>query len=158
MVGGKSLGVGSQISFRIRASSFDLLDYTPQEFQELLRGWKANFMRTHHLVYHGLHYISNWGTHELTVTRETSPNLGVGYVHKTPVFTKASNLRECSYNWVDKHPTRVVRQSVVMLRTRTFSSLEVWGRVVQVEFDVFSVRCTDTSDYRMFFPSNNRIA
>ena len=99
--------------FRIKTSPFDLVDYAPQEFQKLLRGRKANFMRTHHLVYHGPYYTPSWGTHELTVTRETRPNRGVGYVHKTAWSHESEQFGECSYSWVDKHPVRVIRQSVL---------------------------------------------
>lgn len=100
--------------FRIRTSPLDLVDYSPQEFQKLLRGRKANFMRTHHLVYHGPYYTPSWGAHELTVTVETRPNLGVGYVRKTAWSHESQRFGECSYSWVDKHPIRVIRQSITL--------------------------------------------
>ena len=99
--------------FRIRTSPFDLVDYTPQEFQKLLLGRKADSMRTHHLVYDGPYYTPNWGTHELVVTQETRRNVRISQVRKTAWSHESQLFGECSYSWVDKHPIRVVRQSVV---------------------------------------------
>ena len=81
--------------FRIRISPRDLVDYTPQEFQKLLRWRRANFMRSHHLVYQGPYYTPSWGMHKLTVALETRPNVGVGYVHKTAWSHESQQFGEC---------------------------------------------------------------
>lgn len=99
--------------FRIRTSPSNLIDYNPQEFQKLLRGQKANFMRTHLLAYHGPYYSPSWGTHELTITVETRPNFGAGYAHKIAWAHESGLFGEYCYSWIDKHPIRVIRQSVV---------------------------------------------
>lgn len=100
--------------FRMRASPSTLIDYNPQEFQKLLRGQKANFMRIHQLVYQGPYYTANWGAHELTVTVETKPNLGFGYVYKNAMAHESEQFGEYSYSWIDRHPIRVIRQSIVL--------------------------------------------
>ncbi len=99
--------------FRIKTSPLSLVDYTPQEFQVLLRGQKANFMRTHYIAYQGPYYTPGWGAHELTVTIEIKPNFGVGYVRKNAWSHVSEQFGEYSYSWIDNHPIRVIRQSVV---------------------------------------------
>ena len=98
--------------FRIRTSPLTLVDYEPAEFQKLLRGQLANFKRTHTLAYQGPCYAPGWGNHKLTVTMETKPNLGAGYVSKNAWSHQSEVLGECSYSWIDGHPIRVFRQSV----------------------------------------------
>jgi hypothetical protein len=98
--------------FRIRRSPSTLVDYEPGEFQKLLRGQRANFKRTHSLAYEGPYYTPAWGEHKLTVTMETKPNLGAGFVRKHAWSHQSGRFGECSYSWIDNHPVRVIRQSV----------------------------------------------
>ncbi len=99
--------------FRIRTSPSSLTDYSPQEFRKLLSGQKANFMRTHHVSYQGPYYTPSWGAHELTVTIETKPNFGAGYIRKNAWGHMSMQFGEYSYSWIDNHPIRVIRQSMV---------------------------------------------
>ena len=103
--------------FRIRISLLTLVDYEPREFQKLMRGQRADFKRTHHLAYEGPYYNPAWGDHKLTVTRETRPNFGVGYIRKNAWSHQSERFGECSYSWVDNHPIRVIRQSVTLAMT-----------------------------------------
>jgi hypothetical protein len=100
--------------FRIRISPLTLVDYEPKQFQKLLRGQHANFKRIHHLEYDGRYYTPAWGEHKLTVTKETRPDFGVGYVRKSAWSHKSERFGEYSYSWVDNHPIRVIRQSVTL--------------------------------------------
>jgi hypothetical protein len=99
--------------FRIRRSPLTLVDYEPGEFRKLLRGQRANFKRTHSLTYEGPFYTPSWGEHKLTITMETKPNFGAGYVRKNAWSHQSKRFGECSYSWIDNHPVRVIRQSVV---------------------------------------------
>ena len=100
--------------FRIRTSPLMLVDYEPGEFKKLLQGQRANFKRTHSLAYEGPYYTPGWGEHKLTVTMETKPNFGIGYVRKNAWAHQSERLGEYSYSWISKHPVRVIRQSVIM--------------------------------------------
>jgi len=97
--------------FRIRTSPLTLVDYEPGEFQKLLQGQRANFKRTHSLVYEGPYYTPAWGEHKLTVTIETKPNFGAGHVYKNSWCHQSEQFGECSYSWIDNHPIRVIRRS-----------------------------------------------
>jgi hypothetical protein len=92
-----------------------LLDYEPGQFQKLLRGQRANFKRTHLLVYEGPYYTPAWGEHKLTVTMEIKQNFGAGYVRKNAWSHQSERYGEFSYSWIDNYPIRVIRQSVALL-------------------------------------------
>ena len=98
--------------FRISAPSGLLIDYTPHEYQKLLLGRHAACMRIHQMLYKGPYYTASWGLHELTVTIETKPNFGAGYVRKNAWSHVSAQFGECSYSWIDNHPIRVIRQSI----------------------------------------------
>lgn len=99
---------------RVRISSGDLVDYSPKSFQKLLRGEKTDYRVSHHTTYNGPYYTPNWGTHNLTVTRELIPgSLGLGVIRRTACAHESPQFGEYCYSWRDGSPgIRVIRYSL----------------------------------------------
>jgi len=99
---------------RVKSPSGDLTDYSLKSFRRLLQGEKTHFRVFHHAIYKGPYYTPNWGTHNLTVTRELIPgSLGVGVIRRTAWAHESPRFGEFCYSWRDGLPgIRVIRYSL----------------------------------------------
>lgn len=99
---------------RVKSPSGDLTDYSLKSFRRLLQGEKTDFRVFHHTIYKGPYYTPNWGTHNLTVTRELIPgSLGVGVIRRTAWAHESPRFGEFCYSWRDGSPgIRVIRYSL----------------------------------------------
>jgi len=99
---------------RVKSTSGDLTDYSLKSFRRLLQGEKTDFRVFHHAIYKGPYYTPNWGTHNLTVTRELIPgSLGVGVIRRTAWAHESPRFGEFCYSWRDGSPgIRVIRYSL----------------------------------------------